>query len=121
MSDVDKLDPSDPRAPYLQVADRFRQQIAGGSFGIGDKLPGYDAVATTYGVARGTVKRAYETLQDEGLIVIRHGQGSFVRAQPTPEPSDDVTLANVLSTLAEFGRRLEDVERRLEDVDRSAE
>lgn len=117
MVDVDKLDPSDPRAPYLQVADTFRRQITDGVLAVGSKLPGYDAVAAEYGVARGTVKRALETLQDEGLVVIRHGQGSFVRAAaPEQEPvSVEVTLAEMRTALAALTTRVEQIERQLAD------
>jgi GntR family transcriptional regulator len=117
MSDVDKLDPSDHRAPYQQVADVFRRAISEGSFKPGDKLPGFDAVAAEYGVARGTARRAFELLQTENLIVIRHGQGSFVRPR-TPEteraPANE-ELSAIHARLADFDRRLAEVERQLAD------
>jgi DNA-binding GntR family transcriptional regulator len=114
---MENLDPSDSRAPYLQVADVLRRAIAAGEFEPGAKLPGFDTVATKYGVARGTAKRAYETLQAERLIVIRHGQGSFVQATTASAPGDDLpgTVAELRAELTEFGQRLADVERRLDD------
>ncbi|WP_028938255.1 GntR family transcriptional regulator [Pseudonocardia spinosispora] len=113
---MQNLDPSDSRAPYLQIADVLRKAIADGEFEPGAKLPGFQAVATKYDVARGTAKRAYETLQAERLIVIRHGQGSFVQAGRAATADDGdlaATVAELRAELAEFGQRLADVESRL--------
>jgi GntR family transcriptional regulator len=117
MSDVDKLDPSDHRAPYQQVADVYRRAISDGSLKPGDKLPGYDAVAAEYGVARGTARRAFEQLQTENLIVIRHGQGSFVRPRSpeTEQAPGNEELSAIHVRLAEFDRRLAEIEKRLAD------
>lgn len=80
LGDVDKLNPNDPRPPYLQVAEAFRRAIAEGRYGPGDKLPVHHAAADQYGVSVGTVKRAYTELQQASLIVTRQGQGSYVRS-----------------------------------------
>jgi DNA-binding GntR family transcriptional regulator len=120
MPDVDKLDPSDHRAPYLQLADVFRRAINDGELKAGDKLPGLDTVATEYGVARGTARRAFEQLQTEKLIVIRHGQGSFVLHPRPPEPEQGLSeeLTAIRDQLAEFDRRLSEIEQRLSDLSR---
>ncbi|OLZ43415.1 GntR family transcriptional regulator [Amycolatopsis keratiniphila] len=112
---MDKLDPADARAPYLQVADRLRAKLRDETYRRGDKLPPHQAIADEYGVSVGTVKRAYTLLQDEELIVTRQGQGTFVRASgdEVPAPVDAAVgdAAQLLAQLQDFQRRLEALER----------
>lgn len=75
------LDPDDPRQASQQIANVLRAAILTRKLAPGDKLPSQPELATRYGVARETVKRALETLRSERLIVTRQGSGAFVRAQ----------------------------------------
>ncbi|GAA4593715.1 GntR family transcriptional regulator [Planotetraspora phitsanulokensis] len=74
-----KLDPDDPRAPYLQVAHQLRAAILTRKFAPGEKLPSGPELAKTFGVARMTVQQAIRELRDEGLVISRQGSGIFVR------------------------------------------
>ena len=76
-----ELDPEDPRQESQQIAIRVRAAILAGKFEPGERLPSQNELASRYGVARETVKRALELLRRERLIVTRKGSGSFVRAQ----------------------------------------
>lgn len=75
------LDPDDPRQASQQIANILRAAILARKFAPGDKLPSQPGLASRYGVARETVKRALEILRNERLIVTRQGSGAFVRAQ----------------------------------------
>ncbi|SDX91414.1 GntR family transcriptional regulator [Saccharopolyspora shandongensis] len=111
-----KLSHDDPRPPFRQVLEGLRTDIDNGTYGPGDKLPSYGAVAEEYGVSVGTVKRAFGDLQSDGLIVIRHGQGSFVRTQPLEAESEAdqaEAISDLYAKLADVTRRLEQVERKL--------
>jgi DNA-binding GntR family transcriptional regulator len=111
---VAKLDPDDPRAPYLQVAHRLRTEIDTGRLAPGAQLPSYGELADEYGVALGTAKRAVGVLREEGVIVVRHGIGSFVRTHAAA--SEDVAPSDIeelRAELADVRQRLEEVERRL--------
>ncbi|KDN23227.1 GntR family transcriptional regulator [Amycolatopsis rifamycinica] len=112
---MDKLDPADSRAPYLQVASRLREALRGESYRQGDKLPPHQAIAEEFGVSVGTVKRAYALLQDEQLIVTRQGQGTFVRASGAAVPAAETSPGGASSVvnLADLERRLLAVERKL--------
>ncbi|GAA3472867.1 GntR family transcriptional regulator [Nonomuraea roseola] len=74
-----RLDPDDPRPPYLQVASQLRAAILTRKFAPGEKLPSGPELAQTFGVARQTIQQAVRELRDEGLIVSRQGSGVFVR------------------------------------------
>lgn len=108
---MDKLDPDDVRPPYQQVAARLREAIRLGEFPVGSKLPGHSAIADTYGVSVGTVKRAYGLLQRDKLIVTRQGSGSFVRS--TDPAQSDGDLDDVRVGLAELAKRVTAIEARL--------
>ena len=61
---------------YLQVADDLERRINDGDIEV--KLPSERDLAEDYGVAYTTVRRAMEILRDRGLIITRHGRGTFV-------------------------------------------
>lgn len=110
-----KLDPDDPRPPYRQIADALRGDIESGELAPGAQLPALPALSSEYGVSTGTVKSALAVLRDAGLIVTRHGKGSYVRTRQ--EPADDkptVTELDELRRMVEgLAERLDKIERRL--------
>ncbi len=75
------LDPDDPKQASQQIANKLRAAILTRRLAPGDRLPSQPDLATRYGVARETVKRALEILRSERLIITRQGSGAFVRAQ----------------------------------------
>lgn len=111
------LDPDDPRAPYLQVAGGLRVAITSGEYAPGSQLPTYQELADAWGVAVNTAKSAVAQLRDEGLVVIRHGKGSFVRTRPAEDEhaarAVDGGDERVWQAIADIRRRLSDVERKL--------
>lgn len=76
-----ELDPDDPKQASQQIANKLRAAILTRRLMPGDKLPSQPELATRYGVARETIKRALDLLRAERLIVSRQGSGAFVRAQ----------------------------------------
>jgi GntR family transcriptional regulator len=75
---------------YERIADDLRQRILRGDYEPGDKLPTRDQLKDQYGASPGPVDEALAVLSAEGLIDIRHGRGSYVRAprrkvQRTPD------------------------------------
>ncbi|WP_189307122.1 FadR/GntR family transcriptional regulator [Streptomyces albospinus] len=69
-----------------QAAQRLREQITGGHWPVGSKLPGETTLAKTLGVGRSTVREALRALAGAGLVQPRHGSGVFVIAT---EPTED--------------------------------
>lgn len=73
-----------PVPPYRQVAAILRKRIADGEL-VG-RLPGERYLASDYGVAVGTVRKALGLLRDEGLVETVHGWGTYVHGhRPPPE------------------------------------
>ncbi|WAL65952.1 winged helix-turn-helix domain-containing protein [Amycolatopsis cynarae] len=111
------FDPDDPRAPYLQVAGGLRAAIQSGEYAPGAQLPSYQELADSWGVAINTAKSAVTLLRDEGLVVTRHGKGSFVRTQPAEAETAGRQSGGderVWQAIAEIRRRLTEIERRLD-------
>ncbi len=56
----------------------FRGLIRSGRLGSGERLPTVRQAAEDFGVAPGTVQKAYRALEVEGLVVSRVGSGTRV-------------------------------------------
>lgn len=69
---------TDARPMYLQIMEQIRARIAAGDWAAGKELPSIRALAAALNVSVITVKRAYLELESAGVIVTRHGKGSFV-------------------------------------------
>lgn len=69
---------SEERPVYLRLRDSISAMILDGKVGDGDPLPSVRSLAAEFGANPLTVAKAYQTFQDEGLIVVRRGVGMFV-------------------------------------------
>ena len=63
---------------YEQVVSQIKQEILKGSLAPESKLPSVRELAGDLRISALTVKKAYDTLEQEGFIVTVHGKGSFV-------------------------------------------
>lgn len=79
--DMMKADPNSiirKKSLAEELAGRLRQQIAGGKFGLGEKLPAEPELMRIFGVGRSTVREAVKTLSNMGLLEVQQGAGTFV-------------------------------------------
>ena len=60
---------------------RLRDLIRQGELRHGSRLPPERALAGQFGVGRSSVREAIRSLELQGLVVTRHGSGSFVNTQ----------------------------------------
>jgi DNA-binding GntR family transcriptional regulator len=81
-----RLDPTDLRPVYRQVADQLRQAITSGTYAPGDKLPSARALAREFGIAPNTAASAVDQLRGEGLIASWQGRGVYV-LEPGQRPA----------------------------------
>jgi len=65
--------------PSRQIANILRERITSGDLPPGSRLPSITTLMQEYGVARNTARRSLAILEDEQLIEIVHGWGSFTR------------------------------------------
>jgi GntR family transcriptional regulator len=98
---------TDARPMYLQIMEQIRQRIAVGDWAAGQELPSIRALAADLRVSVITVKRAYQDLETEGVIVTRHGKGSFVAdAAGLAVNLTEQQLDEHLAAAADLGRQL---------------
>lgn len=74
------LDDDDGRPVYLRIADAIIAKVHNGELKPGDEYPSETDLATSLGVAHGTVKDAYEQVRAQGYMFTQRGQRSKVRA-----------------------------------------
>ncbi|MDQ0217016.1 GntR family transcriptional regulator [Peribacillus cavernae] len=73
---------SDNRHLYLQVIDHLKQDIEKGIYKEKEKLPSEFDLAKKLGVSRATLREALRILEEESVIIRRHGVGTFVNSKP---------------------------------------
>lgn len=64
---------------YRQISDHVYQGILGGRYRPGSRIPTEMELATHFEASRMTVSRALRDLVSQGLLLRRHGAGTFVR------------------------------------------
>ncbi len=69
---------------HRAIADRLLQEIEAGRWGAGDRIPSEDQLVEETGASLGTVQRALRNLVELGVVVRRHGQGTFVLGGRAP-------------------------------------
>lgn len=67
------------------IASVLRKEINQGTLAPKDRLPAERLLATSYGVARGTVREALNQLESEGLVEVRPGSGTYVLGRMTED------------------------------------
>ncbi|MDP3263955.1 MAG: phosphonate metabolism transcriptional regulator PhnF [Tabrizicola sp.] len=73
-------------AVWSEISGMLRDEIAGGAYPPGARLPTEAVLAQRFGVNRHTVRRALADLAGQGLVHARRGAGVFVTARPTVYP-----------------------------------
>jgi len=61
-----------------QIAEQIATLCASGKLVSGDRLPSVRELARELAVNQNTILRVYERMVREGLLEMRHGQGTFV-------------------------------------------
>lgn len=77
-----QIDPKLDIPIYRQLVDKIRAAARKGELCPGQQLPTVQELADRLGVAKGTVKRAYDELGNMGVIEKAQGRGTFVCYQP---------------------------------------
>lgn len=92
---------------YQQLVDKIRAAVKAGTLETGAQLPTVQELSDRLGVARGTIKRAYDELEYEGIIEKIRGRGTFICQQRLDAGSrKDRAMAaidDLLDSLEEMG------------------
>ncbi|WP_218944240.1 GntR family transcriptional regulator [Marinicella rhabdoformis] len=115
------LSQTDGRPMYLQIMAQIKQRITLGDWPLGAKLPSIRELAVAAKVSVITVKRAYQELEAEGVIVTQPGRGSFVAeienlSDHLKEEEMDKHLKEAMTIAQSLGLNIKQVQQRLESL-----
>ena len=69
---------------YLQIVNQVKQLLSSGRLEAGEELPPIRALAGQLLINPNTVARAYLELERAGIVIKRHGSGTFVSDGGSP-------------------------------------
>ncbi len=114
------LSASDSTPMYQQIVNQITAKVMAGDWPPGQPLPSIRELASASRVSVITVKRAYTELGLAGVIVTRHGMGSFVA--DSPNLSTSLLQAEftqhfdaMLATAQQLGLSFNDIRQLLDD------
>ena len=65
---------------YEQIVAQIKAEVIEGTLTAGEARPSVRALSRELKISALTVKKAYDNLEEEGLVVTVHGKGSFIAA-----------------------------------------
>ncbi len=115
------LSQTDGRPMYLQIMEQIKQLIAVGDWHPGAKVPSIRELAVATQVSVITVKRAYQELEHEGVLMTQAGVGSFVAqnddlGDQIMQTEIDKHLTSALEHAKSFGISTEELMARLKEL-----
>ncbi|MFJ3032984.1 GntR family transcriptional regulator [Curtobacterium pusillum] len=94
MSGLVAIDAGGRVPPFEQVRSQIAAQIGAGYLVDGERLPSVRGLADELGLAAGTVAKAYQLLEESGLVHTARGAGTrVIRPAAVPEPVTDAARA----------------------------
>ncbi|MDN4523395.1 GntR family transcriptional regulator [Fictibacillus fluitans] len=72
---------TDHRLLYLKVIEKLKTDIENGTYEEGEKLPSEFELSKQLGISRATLREALRILEDENVLIRKHGVGTFVRTR----------------------------------------
>lgn len=82
MKSLFQIDPKLDIPIYQQLVDKIRTGVKMGTLKPGQQLPTVQELANELSIARGTIKRAYDELEHQGVLEKVQGRGTFICYQP---------------------------------------
>ena len=68
---------------YQQIAEQFKEDILAGKLKQGEYLPSIRGLAKELRISVITTMKAYEELENQGLVTAVQGRGYYINAQDT--------------------------------------
>lgn len=104
-----------------QVIDQLREAVRQGEWPVGSRIPTEPELATTLGVGRNTIREAVRALSHSGLLEVRQGDGTYVRATSEVSGAIRRLCGPELREVLQVRRMLEVEAARLAATDRTEE
>jgi len=100
------IDKSSPVPVYYQIKKEIEDRINNGSFKPMEKIPSEDSLADVFNVSRMTIRKAIDKLVDQGLLIRKHGAGTFVSKSNYIFKNDLSKLTSSTKEMNEYGRQI---------------
>lgn len=85
---------------YAQVAGELRKEILAGEYGENGCIGTHSQLAERFSVSLITIRKAVQILEEEGIVEILQGKGTFVRRTSLVDPLQDLTgISNMASRM----------------------
>lgn len=94
---------SDSDHSYLQVIDGIKRHIKDGKYKEREQLPSEFQLSKQLGVSRAILRHALQILEEENIVVTRHGVGTFINPKPLFSSGIE-ELTSVTDTIIQSGR-----------------
>ncbi|WP_177733406.1 MULTISPECIES: FadR/GntR family transcriptional regulator [Flavobacterium] len=65
---------------YTKIVNQIKEDIAGGKYKPGEKIPAEPELMQQYGVGRSTIREAIKTLAISGILKVQQGSGTTVNS-----------------------------------------
>lgn len=78
---------------HSQVANVLREKIYKREWVPGQRIPSENTLVKSYGISRGTVRKALGALIEEGLLKSIHGSGTFVEDHAISHPAGEKPIS----------------------------
>lgn len=101
MEDIYQINPGLDVPIYQQLVDTIRTAVKKGILLPNQQLPTVSELSEKLGIARGTIKRAYDELERSGTVDKAQGRGTFVCYQPANSGSRKEQAMAAIDTLLE--------------------
>ncbi|MFC7372230.1 GntR family transcriptional regulator [Fictibacillus iocasae] len=93
----------DHRLLYVKVIEKIKKDIEEGVYSEGEKLPSEFELARQLGISRATLREALRILEDENVVIRKHGVGTFVRTRALFSAGIEA-LSSVTETIERGGK-----------------
>lgn len=85
---------------YTQVANELRKEILSNRYGEHGCIGTHAQLAERFSVSLITIRKAVQILEEEGIVEILQGKGTFVRSAALVDPLQDLTgISNMMSSM----------------------
>lgn len=99
---LDILKSTNPMRLSDAVAQQLELSIRSGHYPPGTRLPSHRQLAKEFGVSRPVLQKSMQLLQEQGLVVMRRGSGTYVIDPVAASRSALVWLQDNLSNLQQY-------------------
>lgn len=99
---------------YKQIVNQITEGVKNGSLLPGEKLPTQRDISIRLNIARGTLQKAFEELENKGIIETIKGSGTFVKDNRVPvngnvKQAAEAFIDDTLEKLVAMGFTMEEI------------